>query len=71
MNKENLIYFSLLKALVFTIILSLSTITIESFKSINAQVDPSQEPIQPIPPSNDTNTNKTTPIVFHTNQYYK
>ena len=59
MNR-NLIYFPTLIALVFT----LSLTTIESFNSVIGQVDPSQDPIQPIPPSNTTNTNQTTPIVF-------
>jgi hypothetical protein len=61
MNR-NLIYFPiLLIVLIFTLYL----ITIESlFNSAIAQVDPSQEQIEPIPPSNNTNTNQTTPIVF-------
>ena len=58
--KRNLIYFTILIALIFT----LSLTTIESFNSAIGQVDPSQDPIQPIPPSNNTNTNQTTPIVF-------
>ncbi len=59
MNR-NLIYFPILIGLVFT----LSLTTIESFNSTNAQVDPSQEQIEPIPPSNNTNINQTTPIIF-------
>ncbi|HEX7257896.1 MAG TPA: hypothetical protein VF242_07535 [Nitrososphaeraceae archaeon] len=59
MNR-NLIYFPTLIVLVFT----LSLTTIESFNSVIGQVDPSQDPIQPIPPSNTTNTNQTTPIVI-------
>ena len=47
----------------FFFTLSLMT-TIESFNSAIAKVDPSQEQIEPIPPSNNTNTNQTTPIVF-------
>ena len=35
------------------------------------QVDPSQEQIEPIPPSNNTNTNQTVPIVSDNNQNYK
>jgi zona occludens toxin (predicted ATPase) len=58
--KRNLIYFTILIALIFT----LSLTTIESFNSAIGQVDPSQDPIQPIPPSNNTNTNQTTPIIF-------
>ena len=58
MNR-NLIYFPILIVLVFT----LSLTTIESFNSAIGQADPSQDPIQPIPPSNNTN-NQTTPIVF-------
>ncbi len=60
---RNLIYFSILLALAFT----LSLTTIEIFNSINAQVDPSQEQIKPIPPSNNT-SNQTTPIFFQNNQ---
>jgi zona occludens toxin (predicted ATPase) len=59
MNR-NLIYFTILIVLVF----SLSVTTIESFNSAIGQIDPSQDPIQPIPPSNNTNTNQTTPIIF-------
>lgn len=60
MNRH-LIYFPiLLIVLVFTLSL---TIIEESFNSAIAQVDPSQEQIEPIPPSNNTN-NQTTPIVF-------
>jgi hypothetical protein len=55
----NLIYFPILLVVVF--ILSLTTV--ESFNSAIGQLDPSQDPIQPIPPSNNTN-NQTTPIVF-------
>jgi hypothetical protein len=57
---NNLIYFTILIALILT----LSLTTIESFNSAIGQVDPSQDPIQPIPPSNNTNTNQTTPIIF-------
>jgi hypothetical protein len=62
MNR-NLIYSSILIALIFTTTFSMIT-PIEAFNFTNAQVDPSQDPVQPIPPSNDTNTNQTTPIVF-------
>jgi zona occludens toxin (predicted ATPase) len=58
--KNNLIYFTILIALIFT----LSLTAIESFNSVIGQVDPSQDPIQPIPPSNNTSTNQTTPIIF-------
>jgi len=58
MNK-NLTYFTILIVLFFT----LSLTTTESFNSAISQVDPSQDPIQPIPPSNTTN-NQTTHIVF-------
>ena len=63
MNRH-LIYFPiLLIVLVFTLSL---TIIEESFNSAIAQVDPSQEQIESIPPSNNTNTNtnQTTPIAF-------
>jgi zona occludens toxin (predicted ATPase) len=58
--KRNLIYFTILIILTFT----LSMTTIESFNSAIGQVDPSQDPIQPIPPSNTTNTNQTSPIII-------
>jgi hypothetical protein len=57
MNR-NLIYFTLLIILTFT----LSLTTIESFNSTIAQIDPSQEQIEPIPPSN--NTNQSSSIVI-------
>lgn len=60
MNKY-LIHFAVLLALLFTI----SFTTIDSSNSItNAQVDPSQKQIEPIPPSNNTNVNQTSPIVI-------
>ena len=45
MNR-NLIYSSILIALVFTTTLSMIT-PIEAFNFTNAQVDPSQDPVQP------------------------
>ncbi len=42
--------------------LSLMTTIEESFNSAIGQVDPSQEQIEPIPPSNNTDTNQTTPL---------
>jgi hypothetical protein len=57
MNR-NLIYFTFLIILTFT----LSLTTIESFNSTIAQIDPSQEQIEPIPPSN--NTNQSSSIVI-------
>lgn len=63
MNR-NLFYSSIMAIVFITTTLSMMITQIESFNSINAQVDPSQDPVQPIPPSNDTNTNQTTPIVF-------
>jgi hypothetical protein len=60
MNKY-LIHFAVLLALIFTV----SFTTIDSSNSItNAQVDPSQKQIEPIPPSNNTNANQTIPIVI-------
>ena len=57
MNR-NLIYFTILITLTFTLYLT----TIESFNSTTAQIDPSQEQIEPIPPSN--NTNQSSSIVI-------
>jgi hypothetical protein len=57
MNR-NLIYFTILIILTFTLYLT----TIESFNSTIAQIDPSQEQIEPIPPSN--NTNQSSSIVI-------
>ena len=62
MNRH-LIYFPILLIVLVFFTLSL-TIIEESFNSAIAQVDPSQEQIEPIPPSNNTNTNQTTPIAF-------
>jgi hypothetical protein len=59
MNR-NLIYFTILIILTFTLYLT----TIESFNSTIAQIDPSQEQIEPIPPSNNTNTDQITPMIF-------
>ena len=62
MNRH-LIYFPML-LIVLSFLLYLMTIIEESFiNSVIGQVDPSQEQIEPIPPSNNTN-NQTTPIVF-------
>ncbi len=30
-----------------------------------SQLDPSQDPIEPIPPSNNTNSNQTVPIIYN------
>ena len=60
MNKY-LIHFAVLLALIFTV----SFTTIDSSNSItNAQVDPSQKQIEPIPPSNNTNANQTITIAL-------
>ena len=58
MNK-NLVYSTFLLALVFAII---PTSLLSPFYEIVSQVDPIQEQIEPIPPSN--NTNQTAPIVI-------
>jgi hypothetical protein len=58
MNR-NLILLYILIALAFT----LSLIVIESFNSTNAQVDSSQEQIEPIPPSNNTNPDNISPMI--------
>ena len=57
MNR-NLFYFTIVIILTFTLYLT----TIESFDSTTAQIDPSQEQIEPIPPSN--NTNQSSSIVI-------
>ena len=58
MNK-NILYFTVLIALVFTLIL---TALLPRYNPVIGQIDPSQEQIEPIPPSN--NTNQTAPIVI-------
>ena len=58
MNR-NLILLYILIALAFT----LSLIVIESFNPTNAQVDSSQEQIEPIPPSNNTNPDNIFPMI--------
>jgi hypothetical protein len=63
MNKY-FIHFTVLLVLIFTV----SFTTIDSSNSItNAQVDPSQKQIEPIPPSNNTNVNQTIVIMFFSN----
>ena len=52
-------------ALVFT--LSFTTIA-ESFNFAIGQVDPSQEQIEPIPPSNNTNPDNISPMIFSQEQ---
>lgn len=58
MNK-NLVYSTILLAIVFAITLSS---LLSPFYEVVSQVDPIHEQIEPIPPSN--NTNQTAPIVF-------
>ena len=55
----NVILFYILIILAFT----LSLTTIEFFNFINAQIDPSQEDIEPIPPSNNTNPDNISPMI--------
>ena len=57
MNR-NLSYFTISIILIFT----LFSVTIESISVTIAQIDPSQEQIEPIPPSN--NTNQSSSIVI-------
>jgi hypothetical protein len=58
MNK-NILYITFLMVLVFTLSL---TALIPQYNPVTSQVDLSQEQIEPIPPSN--NTNQTAPIVI-------
>ena len=58
MNK-NIIYITVLLVLVFTLSL---TALLPQYNSAMGQVNPSQEQIEPIPPSN--NTNQTAPNVI-------
>ena len=60
MNR-NLIYFPIL---MIVIAFTFSMITIESLNPTNAQVDPPQNQIEPIPPSNNTNTDQIIPMIF-------
>ncbi|MGE0243633.1 MAG: hypothetical protein AB7F53_07355 [Nitrososphaeraceae archaeon] len=67
MNNNNINNKSLLYLIVFvvslTFTISFSVLSIiPQFVIANGQVDPSQEQIEPIPPSNNTN-NQTGPIV--------
>jgi hypothetical protein len=59
MINKNILYFTVLIVLVFTLSL---TALLPQYNPVIGQVDPSQEQIEPIPPSN--NTNQTTPIVI-------
>jgi hypothetical protein len=58
MNK-NILYITFLMVLVFTLSL---TALLPQYNPVTSQVDLSQEQIEPIPPSN--NTNQTAPIVI-------
>lgn len=58
MNK-NILYITFLIVLVFTLSL---TALLPQYNPVTSQVDLSQEQIEPIPPSN--NTNQTAPIVI-------
>src|SRR5687768_14443363 len=59
MMNKNILYIPVLIVLVFTLSL---TALLPQYNPIIGQVDPSQEQIEPIPPSN--NTNQTAPIVI-------
>lgn len=62
-NNKSLLYLIVfVVSLTFTISFSVLSI-IPQFVIANGQVDPSQEQIEPIPPSNNTN-NQTGPIVI-------
>ena len=61
-NNKSIYLVIFLISLTFTI--SFSSLSImPQFVNANGQVDPSQEQIEPIPPSNNTN-NQTGPIVI-------
>jgi hypothetical protein len=60
MNR-NLIY---LPILMIVIASTFSLTTIEPLNPTNAQVDPPQDQIEPIPPSNNSNTDQITPMIF-------
>jgi hypothetical protein len=57
--KRNLILFYILIVLAFT----LSLTTTEPFNFAVGQTDPSQEQIEPIPPSNNTNPDNISPMI--------
>ena len=59
MMNKNIIYITVLLVLVFTLSL---TALLPQYNSAMGQVNPSQEQIEPIPPSN--NTNQTAPNVI-------
>lgn len=59
MMNKNILYITFLMVLVFTLSL---TALLPQYNPVASQVDLSQEQIEPIPPSN--NTNQTAPIVI-------
>lgn len=59
MMNKNILYITFLMVLVFTLSL---TALLPQYNPVTSQVDLSQEQIEPIPPSN--NTNQTAPIVI-------
>ena len=61
-NNKSIYLVIFLISLTFTISFSFLSI-MPQFVNANGQVDPSQEQIEPIPPSNNTN-NQTGPIVI-------
>ena len=61
-NNKSIYMVMFLISLTFTISFSILSI-MPQFVIVNGQVDPSQEEIEPIPPSNNTN-NQTGPIVI-------
>ena len=56
------------RRLLYSVLISLilllpgTTLLLQFISTAIGQVDPSQEQIEPIPPSNNTNTNQTVPI---------
>ena len=63
MNNDKKIIYLILVASICTIPLTL--LLLPQINLANSQLDLYQDPIEPIPPSNDTTTNQTIPIVHN------
>jgi hypothetical protein len=61
-NNKKIIYLVLFA---FTCTIPLALLLLPQINLAASQLDPSQDPIEPIPPSNNTNSNQTVPIIYN------
>jgi hypothetical protein len=61
MNNNKKIIYLILFVFIYTI--PFAPLLLPEINLANSQLDPYQGPIEPIPPSNDTNANQTVPII--------